>query len=223
MQFLYHPDAGRSSLEVDGERYRYLFKVRRFHRDDPLPLRNLRDDRLYIYRVERLDRRRARLRLESSQNLQLLPGRFFHLGWCIVDPKTIEKTLPALNEIGVSKITFIHCARSQRHFSPDLERLQRILVNSSQQCGRSRLMELDLCESLEDFLEAEPGCRLLDFSSRPLTCGEGIETLVVGCEGGMTEEERALFGPDRIVGLATPLVLRSESAACAAASRIILG
>ena len=223
MQFLHHPEAGVPNLEVEGERYRYLFKVRRFHREDPLPLRNMRDDRLYTYRVERLDRRRAWLRLESSRELPLLPPRFLHLGWCVVDPKTVEKSLPSLNEIGVAKITFIHCVRSQRNFRPDLERLERILVNSSQQCGRSRMMELALCESLEHFMEAEPDCRLLDFSPRPLICGEGIETLVVGCEGGMSEEERALFDPERIVGFETPLVLRSESAACAAASRLILG
>ncbi len=222
MQFLHHPDAGAPRLEVEGEAYRYLFKVRRFRREDPLPLRNLRDDRLHTYRVESLDRRRARLLLESSREFPVHPRRFFHLGWCLVDPKTVEKSLPTLNEIGVGRITFIRCGRSQRNFRPDFRRLERILVNSSQQCGRSRLMELEEAESLEAFLSRHPESLLLDFSGNPLECGGPVSTLVVGCEGGMTEEERSLFSPGRIVGFDTPLVLRSESAACAAAARLLL-
>jgi 16S rRNA (uracil1498-N3)-methyltransferase len=222
MRFLHHPEAGAPSLRVEGEAYRYLFKVRRFRREDPLPLRNLRDDHLYTYRVGQLDRRSALLALENSQRLPVLPSRPLHLGWCLIDPRTIEKSLPSLNEIGVGRITFIRCARSQRNFTPDFERLRRILVNSCQQCGRSALMALDESPGLAAFIGAYPDARLLDFSPRSLECDSGVRRLVIGCEGGLTEEERALFPADRIVGLDTPLVLRSESAACAAASRILL-
>jgi 16S rRNA (uracil1498-N3)-methyltransferase len=222
MQFLYHPEAGNPRLTVEGESYRYLFKVRRFRREDPLPLRNLRDEMLYTYRVEALDRRRASLVLENGEVLPVLPRRFLHLGWCIVDPKTIEKSLPTLNEIGVGKITFISCERSQRNFIPDFDRLHRILVNSSQQCGRSALMELERSEDLAAFLSKYPEALLLDFSSRSLACDGTVETLVIGCEGGISEEERRLFPPERVVGLETPLVLRSESAACSAAARLLL-
>jgi 16S rRNA (uracil1498-N3)-methyltransferase len=222
MRFLHHPEAGAAHLRIEGEAYRYLFKVRRFHRDDPLLLRNLGDDMLYTYRVESLDRRRATLRLERSEEHPVLPPRFLHLGWCIVDPKTVEKSLPALNEIGVGKITFIRCERSQRSFRPDLDRLRRILINSCQQCGRSRLMGLEILDDLSAFLSANPGAALLDFSDRPLECGAESSSLVIGPEGGVTEAERSLFPPGRIVGLETPLILRSESAAAAAASRILL-
>jgi len=222
MRFLYHPDAGSVRLEVEGESYRYLFKVRRFHRDDPLPLRNMRDEKLYIYRVDQLDRRRAILRLEQSELVPVHAGRSLHLAWCVTDPKTVEKSLPTLNEIGVEKITFVMCERSQRSFRPDFGRLRRILVNSSQQCGRSRLMELDLCENLSSLLEQHPEALLLDFSDRPLECGEEFSVIVIGPEGGVTDRERSLFPRERVRGLATPLILRSESAACAVAARFLL-
>ena len=224
MQFLYHPEAGQPRLELEGDAYRYLFKVRRLRADSPLHLRNLTDNILYTYRNDNLDRRRATLRLESEQSLRIAPERMLHLGWCQIDPKTVEKALPTLNEIGVSKITFFPCERSQRSFRPDFDRLHRILVNSSQQCGRSELMQLEEAESLEAFLAEESEAMLLDFSPRPLACDSGEAlTLVVGCEGGFTEMERERFAEERIVGLETPMILRSESAACAAAARFLLG
>ena len=223
MQFLYHPEAGAPRLELEGEAYRYLFRVRRLKAEDPLFLRNLTDDRLHLYRTEGLDRRRAIAVLEESRELRIAPERHLHLGWCLIDPKTVEKALPTLNEIGVAKITFLRCERSQRNFRPEFDRLRRILINSSQQCGRSSMMELESGDTLRDFLGEHPGARLLDFSESRLECeAQGIETLVIGCEGGVTPEERRLFPPERIVGLGTPLVLRSESAACAAAARILL-
>ncbi|WP_318532959.1 hypothetical protein [Sulfurovum mangrovi] len=38
----------------------------------------------------------------------------------------------------------------------------------------------------------------------------------------MTEKETALFSSEKIVGFDTPLVLKSESAVCAVASKILL-
>ena len=49
-----------------------------------------------------------------------------------------------------------------------------------------------------------------------------ISTLVIGCEGGFTDRERSLFNQDRVVGLDTPAVLRSETAAVSAAAIILL-
>ncbi|ADV47101.1 16S rRNA (uracil(1498)-N(3))-methyltransferase [Nitratifractor salsuginis] len=225
MQFLYHPEAGASQLLLEGESYRYLFKVRRLRSEDPLHLRNMRDDCLYTYRTETLDRRRARIALVSCRDLKIVLNRKLHLGWCQIDPRNVEKTLPALNEMGVFGITFVRCERSQRQFEPDFERLERILINSSQQCGRSELMRLETAESLEAFLERHPEAMLLDFSDRRLPCGGDWteRSIVVGCEGGFTPEERALFSEERIFGLETPTILRSETAVCAAAARLLLG
>ena len=37
-----------------------------------------------------------------------------HIGWCVIDPKTVEKYIASLNEIGVDKITFIYADYSQK-------------------------------------------------------------------------------------------------------------
>ena len=222
MQFLHHEEAGAERLTIDGEAYRYLFRVRRLRSDDTIHLRNLRDDGLYSYRIRSLDRRRVEIALESVRELRIAPKWFLRLHWCLIDPKTIEKALPTLNEIGVSEIRFLKCDRSQRNFRLDFDRLRRILINSSQQCGRSVMMTLEEGGEISEVPAQDPKALLLDFSERALSCEGRIESLVVGPEGGFTGRERALFPDERIVGFDTPTILRSESAVCAAASRVLL-
>ena len=223
MQFLFYLEAGAKEIELSGDEYRYLFKVRRFKVGSKVAIRNLKDNLLYTYLITLVNRNRAYLRLVEAKEFIVAPKRYLHLGWCIIEPKVIEKTLPALNEIGVSKITFIECQRSQRNFKIDFKRLERILINSSQQCGRSQMLELDLSGSLREFLDKNPDSFLLDFSSKKLECNkEEIKTLIIGCEGGFSKEERALFDDKTIFGFDTQTVLRSENATISASARLLL-
>ncbi len=221
MQYLYHDQAGSPAIRIEGDAYKYLFKVRRYKRDIPVMMRHLKDDTLYTYRIETLDKKSAYLTLVSARELPVTAKRHLHIGWCIIDPKSIEKVLPMLNETGVEKITFITCQRSQRQFKIDNARLKKILINSSQQCGRSRLMRIETSESLEKFVLTYPQSVLIDFSDDTIGCDRyDIEVAVIGCEGGFTQEERALFR--RKIGFDTSLILKSESAACAVASKLLL-
>ena len=222
MQYLYHPEASALQLTLMGDDHRYLFKVRRHRVGEVIALRNLQDGILYHYLIERMDKKTAHLLLQREETLEITAKRVLHIGWCMIDPKSIEKMLPTLNEMGVARITFISCARSQKQFSPDFERLGKILLNASQQSGRSQLMQLDTSDSLEAFVSVYPESFLLHFSEQHMGEKKEIETIVIGCEGGLTEEEVSLFSPEKIVGLDTPLILRSESAVTAAASKILL-
>jgi len=221
MQYLHHKEAGESTLLLKGDEHRYIFKVRRHREGEVIALRNLEDDNLYSYEINSLDKKEASLFLKKSESLILRAKRKLHIGWCIIDPKSIERVLPTLNEIGVERISFIICGRSQKNFRVDIKRLARIILNSSQQCGRSEIMKLELIDSLEKFLEQNPNAIALNFSDRFLDGDSNIETIVVGCEGGFTEEEMALF-ENNIIGLDSPLILKSESAVCAVASKILL-
>ena len=222
MHYLYHEDAGSAQITLTGDAHRYLFKVRRHKTGDRIHLRNLKESHIYRYEIAAIDRRSALLVCEAEEMLEVkAPGKL-HIGWCVIDPKSIEKALPSLNEMGVEKITFIYCDRSQKSFRPDLDRLRKILLNSSQQSGRSVMMQLDIVESLEVFLEAFPEAMMLNFSEDRFVGEERFDTIVIGCEGGFTPEETALFAREKIVGFETPLVLKSESAACAVAAKRLL-
>lgn len=222
MLYLYHKEAGKPQLTLLGDEHRYIFKVRRHKVEDTLYLRNLDDGLLYRYVLTSIDKHSVVLELQESQMLEIKAKVPLHIGWCVIDPKNIEKTLPSLNEMGVEKITFIYCKRSQKSFKVDFKRLEKILLNSSQQSGRSELMKLEIADSLEHFLKLNPESTMLNFSENKMTSQDTIATIIIGCEGGFHEEEVALFKSENIVGLDTPLVLKSESAVCAVSAKILL-
>lgn len=222
MQFFYHPESGESKIKIEGEEHKYLFKVRRESKEKPLHFRNLNDGLLYTYRAETVGRRDSVWILEGSEKNETVARKTLHLGWCVVDSRVIEKTLPMLNEMGVSKISFVFSERSQRQNIPDFDRLKRILVNSCQQCGRSDLMEFEIRESLDSYLEFYSDTAVLDFSENALRGCSDIESILVGPEGGFSESERKSINPEQVFGFEHPLILRSESAAVSAAALILL-
>ena len=222
MLYLYHKEAGQPQLTLLGDDHRYIFKVRRHKVDDTLYLRNLEDGLLHRYLITYIDKRSVILELQESQTLEIKAKVPLHIGWCVIDPKSIEKVLPSLNEMGVDKITFIYCKRSQKSFKVDFTRLEKILLNSSQQSGRSEMMQLEMADDLESFLKVNPESKMLNFSENSVDSQEDIKTIVIGCEGGFHTDEVALFKSENIVGFDTPLVLKSESAVCAVASKLLL-
>jgi len=222
MLYLYHKEAGKPQLTLTGDEHRYIFKVRRHKAEDILYLRNLEDGLLHTYVVSYLDKRSVILVHQGSRTLDVKAKHTLHIGWCVIDPKNIEKVLPSLNEMGVAKITFIYCKRSQKSFKPDFKRLEKILLNSSQQSGRSEMMQLEMVEDLESFLAMYPNSRMLNFSENNFVSNAAFDSIVIGCEGGFHDEEVLLFKKENIVGFDTPLVLKSESAVCAVASKKLL-
>jgi len=224
MIFLYDENAGREHFTIKGENFKYLVKVRRHQVGERLSFRNKEQrSRIYHYIIRDIEPRSLSLELVGSEILELKAKKELHIGWCVIDSKSVEKVLASLNEIGVAKISFIYCARSQKNFKPDLKRYERILEASNQQCGRSDLMEFALCKNLQDFIEAYPETKVFDFCENILTSErDDFTTVLIGCEGGFSETERELLANQERFRLNTPMVLRSESAAVAVAAKIIL-
>ena len=111
MLYLYNTQAGTTQLTLEGDDHRYIFKVRRHKEGDTLYLRNLEDGLLHRYLITFMDKRSTMLTLQESSVLEIKAKHSLHIGWCIIDPKSVEKVLPSLNEMGVEKITFIYCKR----------------------------------------------------------------------------------------------------------------
>ncbi len=223
MQFLFNENSGSSSLVIDGEQYNYIFKVRRHRTDENIFFRNLNDKNIYQYKIDSIDRRKAVLSLISSEEKIIEAKKKLHLGWCVIDPKSVEKAIPFLNEIGVEKITFIYCRFSQSKYNINEEKLEKLLFNSSGQCGRSSIIKIAHCDSLEEFLSQNPDSYMFNFSQNNIKDKkDDISTIVIGCEGGFSDEEVTLFDKDKVVGVDSSIILRSETAVTVAASAILL-
>ena len=222
MQYLYNKDAGLEILEIEGESYKYLFRVRRFKLNNIVELRNLIDDKLYSYKIINISKKSATLKLIYGEELVKKSSKNLTIGWCIIDPKVIEKAIPPLNEIGVNRVVFIKCAYSQSNFKINLDRLKKIAINSSQQCGRSKPIEFSFAKSIQNYLQEYPDSYLLNFSQNHYNGSMDISSIVVGCEGGFSKDELSLFKSEKIIGFNSDLILRSESAAIAIAAKILL-
>lgn len=213
----------KSNLSIRGEIFKYLVKVRRHNVNDTIQFRYKNEmDILYQYRVANIENRSLELEFMSKKREIVKARKPLHIGWCIIDSKSIEKVLPSLCEIGVQRISFISCDRSQKSFKVDFKRLGRIVESSLQQSGRSDSIEFDTYKNIMTFIEAFPQTKVFDFSQRTISTYTDIDTVLIGCEGGFSLDERELLKSQDVFRLDTPMVLRSESAVVAVASKILL-
>ncbi|MCW9025913.1 MAG: 16S rRNA (uracil(1498)-N(3))-methyltransferase, partial [Thiovulaceae bacterium] len=112
--------------------------------------------------------------------------------------------------------------RSQRNIKLDFKRFERILHASMQQCGSTQKIEFDTSSSLEEFIKQNPEAKVFDFVEKTLDEVKNISTVIIGCEGGFSENEREFLKALEVFRLDTPMVLRSESAVMAVASKLLL-
>ncbi len=220
MQFIYDEDASKEILYVKDENYHYLFKVKRLKLDDNINLRNLKDGILYQYKIKEIGKKKAKITIKKRELDVKQNRKFLHFLWCMIDTKIIEKTLPQLNQLGVSKISFLYCDRSQRNFKLDLKRVEKILINSCQQCGRNDLMEIEILNSTEDVLVKYENFSVLDFDGEHYK--KNISSIMIGCEGGFTKNEREKLKNHQKIGLNTNLILKSETAILAIAAKHLI-
>jgi 16S rRNA (uracil1498-N3)-methyltransferase len=221
--YTFYDEAGAESLHVKSELYKYLVKVRRHSEGDELCFRSRNDiDVLHTYKVLRVEPRALALSLVSSQKNIVKASKSLHVGWCVIDIKSVEKVLASLCEIGVEKITFISCDRSQKNFKNDFKRFDRIVESSMQQSGRSDFMEFDTSKCIKDFIDTNPSTKVFDFCENILEDSLDFDTVLIGCEGGFSKSEREILLNQANFRLNSSMVLRSESAVMAVSSKILL-
>ncbi len=219
MQFIYDKSASKDFLQIKDENYRYLFKVKRLKAGDFVNFVNFKDDILYKYTIKRVNKKESLLELTDSTNSKQ-DNKNFHIIWCIIDPKIIYQTLPMLNQIGVSKISFVYCDRSQKNFKIQLGKVKKILINSCQQSGRSDLMEIEIVNTLSEIVQKYKDFTILDFGGKKNY--NQIQAVLIGCEGGFSEKERKQLQNNYKIGLKTNSILKSETATLAIASKALL-
>lgn len=221
--YIFDDKAGQTPLTLKGELHKYLIKVRRHDIGDELAFRNKDDIKtLHKYKIVEVEPRSATLELTDSNEFEVNATKDLHIAWCVIDAKSVEKVLPSLCEIGVSKISFIFCERSQKNFKPDFKRYDRIVEASMQQSGRTSLLAFDTYKNIATFIQEYPDTKVFDFTDNVLSGDSDFKRVLIGCEGGFSKMEKELLKTQEVFRLNSPMVLRSESAVMAVASKILL-
>ncbi|MBX6314173.1 MAG: 16S rRNA (uracil(1498)-N(3))-methyltransferase [Isosphaeraceae bacterium] len=221
------PVAGRWTLA--GEEARHLARVRRLGAGD---LVEVFDGRGMAYRAEvcMVGKDHVELAAVGSPITEPVPGVHLTLATAVPKGERFDWLVEKAVEVGVARLVPLQTERSVVDpRAAKLERLRRLVIEASKQCGRSRLMEIGSPMPLADYLglEAAP-IRLLAHPGGSLAPswprGEpgGRAALAIGPEGGFTDAEVAAARAAgwQLVGLG-PTILRIETAGLVGAALIL--
>jgi 16S rRNA (uracil1498-N3)-methyltransferase len=140
----------------------------------------------------------------------------------------IDWLVEKATELGVARLVPVITRRTIVE-RLNLDRLRAHIVEAAEQCERTALAELAEPQRLEALLAGWPDGRILHFADEagggPLDPRPGPAAILVGPEGGFTDEERAAIRalPEaRPVSLG-PRILRADTAALAAVALWMAG
>jgi 16S rRNA (uracil1498-N3)-methyltransferase len=213
--------------ELAGDDARHLTRVLRVEAGQRYEISDNRD--VYLAEIEAAHKERVVFRalekLEapaSGVRLILCAAlvKFDHFEWMI------EKA----TELGVAEIVPFEAARSERGLEraaqKRVERWRRIALEASQQSRRAHLPEVREPVRFDEMvaqpaayryvLDEEPGGVAIAAAIPAERHAEDSVALLIGAEGGWTEEERAAFVEAGWMRISLgPLILRAETAALA--------
>jgi len=257
MLFYHNTHAGEKTIQLENTDFHSLIRVRRKKQDDTIIFINIAKNyshntqkihntiNYYEYKIINISKKNAELHLISEKIEELFYGKL-HLYWGICELKTITSTLPFLNQLGIEKITFVKCERTQGNIKLTekvLEKFTTILRSSCEQSGRNTLMKIDII-GFEEYIDSISEKKseqnyICDFSGehfsnkeiinfRNSTNSENINNnlynFLIGPEGGFSEKEKEKFNElsqkklVKIRKFNTNLVLKSENACIAVSS-----
>ncbi|MEP1209119.1 MAG: 16S rRNA (uracil(1498)-N(3))-methyltransferase [Rhizobiaceae bacterium] len=212
-------------LDVDRGQSNYLVNVLRLKDDAPLLVFNGRDGE-WQARLRQLGRKKAALEVVSLTRPQT-PAYDLHYLFAPLKQARLEYMVQKAVEMGVGVLQPVLTQYTQTR-KLNLERMSAHAIEAAEQCGILNLPKINSPLGLEELLADLPTERRLIFcdegeaTQNPLTPLEGVEkgplSVLVGPEGGFSEDERALLHSHANV---TPIplgprVLRADTAAVAA-------
>jgi 16S rRNA (uracil1498-N3)-methyltransferase len=211
--------ANGASLTLDGPPAHYLATVLRLGPDAQV---KLFDDRTgeWLAAITEAGRRSVSLTvLRRLRERETMPDL-----WLLFAPikrGRIDWLVEKATELGVARLVPVVTRRTVVD-RLNLDRLRAHIVEAAEQCERTALTELAEPEKLGALFATWPADRVLYFADEaggePLSASPGPAAILVGPEGGFTDEERTAIRAlpqARAISLG-PRILRADTAALAA-------
>jgi 16S rRNA (uracil1498-N3)-methyltransferase len=211
--------ADGATLTLDGASANYLGNVLRL---GPGARVKLCDDRTGEWLAEIVEAGKKRITLAVTEHLRARePVPDLWLLFAPIKRGRIDWLVEKATELGVARLVPVVTRRTVVE-RLNLDRLRAHIVEAAEQCERTALTQLAEPEKLGALLAGWPEDRLLYFADEaggePLAGQPGPAAILIGPEGGFTDEERAAIralAQARPVGLG-PRILRADTAALAA-------
>jgi 16S rRNA (uracil1498-N3)-methyltransferase len=229
--FLDSPLQTGDTVSLQGEQVNYIARVLRLKPDVELTVFNGQGGE-YSARLESVSKRSASLTIgafsdrdcESPLNLTLIQG--------VSRGERMDYTLQKATELGITHIVPVFTQRSM--VSLDGERLEKrqqhwqgVVRSACEQCGRNRVPVIETALPLSEYLGQNViGTKLLldplaNDSLHAMSAPDNNTLLLIGPEGGLDDQERALARAQGYTGIRLgPRVLRTETAAVASIAAI---
>jgi len=217
--FVRHPLSGGVAVDLDGAQANYLGNVLRLGVGAELLVFDGESGE-WLARIVEAGKKRMALTVElRTREPETIPD--VRLAFAPVKRAQTDWLVEKATELGAARLQPVMTQRTVAE-RVKLERLQAIAIEAAEQCGRTRLPEIMEPVTLKQLLTTSD--RRLYFADE--TGGEpaahafaaGPATILIGPEGGFTEEERALVraAPGSMPISLGPRILRAETAALAA-------
>jgi len=205
-------------VAIDGEEARHALLSLRLRAGDEVVVFDGRGGR-GVGRVAETGRRSVRVLVERVERREA-PHPRVTLATAIPKGKRWPFLVEKAVELGAARIVPVHFARGVAKGEGDPERWRRWAIEAAKQCGRDWLPEIDPPSALADILSRAEGVKWLAdpggdgaVDVRPIA----DVTVLVGPEGGVTEDERGMCRAAGFAGLCLSRnILRVETAALAA-------
>ncbi|MTH99775.1 16S rRNA (uracil(1498)-N(3))-methyltransferase [Roseibium sp. RKSG952] len=229
--FLRHVLADGASIEADRGQANYLLNVLRLKDGDQVLVFNGSDGE-WLASIKATGRKACVLNLERQTRVQT-PVNDLHYLFAPLKHARLDYMVQKAVEMGAGTLRPVFTQHTQST-RINLERMEANVIEAAEQCGVLAVPSVSEPVSLKELVETWPG---MDPGRRLLFCDEGEEThnpllelaalaeagpaplaLLIGPEGGFSEEERALLRAQLFV-VPIPLgprILRADTAAVAA-------
>lgn len=216
---------GSGEYVLTGPEAHHLATVRRFSPGDSVVLFN-GDGHEYPAEILSVGKRTVSLSVLAPIPVDRELGFPLVVGSALPKGDRADFLIEKLTELGVTRFVPLITARAiVQPKSSVVEKFERAVIEASKQCGRNRLMAIDLPRKWEEFVTLPdlPASRMVLHTGPglPKASVAGGVAVAIGPEGGFTPEEIG-FATEKgwVAASLGPRVLRVETAAIAVVARL---
>lgn len=201
-------------LKIENEQFHYLNSVMRQKIGSKIYIFNSNEGE-FLYEITEIEKKFIICKsIYKVKEFQESPINLTYI-FSIIKTKNIELLIQKCTEIGVHKFIPLITERTE-NTKIHIERLQKIAIEASEQCGRLDIPEILPTIKMKDlpklYKPNEPFILLHQDGTSNLKIQSNKISIITGCEGGFTENELLELEKFTIKAKISENILRAETA-----------